>query len=36
MYSALGIDPHTRIPGRDGRPVPLVPEESEVVTEMLA
>ncbi len=36
MYSTLGIDPHTRIPGRDGRPVPLVPEESEVVTEMLA
>ncbi len=36
MYHLLGIDPHTTLPDREGRPTPLVPEEAEVVAEMLA
>ncbi len=35
MYHLLGIDPHTTIPDREGRPTPLVPEYASVVTEML-
>ena len=36
MYYALGIDPRTRLPDRNGQLVPLVPEEAEVVSEMFA
>jgi uncharacterized protein (DUF1501 family) len=36
MYHLLGIDPHTTIPDRGGRPVTLVPETAQVVREMLA
>ena len=36
MYHLLGIDPHSRLPDKTGRPVPLLPEESAVVPEMLA
>ena len=36
MYHLLGIDPHSRIPDRAGRPVGAVPDEAEVVPEMLA
>lgn len=36
MYHLLGIDPHTFIPDRTGRPVPLVPDDSRVVEAMLA
>ncbi len=36
MYHLLGIDPHTRIPDRGGRPTTLLPDESQVVAEMLA
>ena len=36
MYHLLGIDPHTRIPDRNDRPVGLVPDNSSVVPEMLA
>lgn len=36
MYHLLGIHPHTTIPDRGGRPVPLVPETARVVSEMLA
>ncbi len=36
MYHLLGIHPHTTIPDRGGRPVPLVPETANVVPEMLA
>ena len=36
MYHLLGIDPHTRIPDRAGGLVPIVPESSAVVSEMLA
>lgn len=35
MHSLLGIDPHTTIPDRNGRPVTIVPEDSQVVTEMI-
>lgn len=36
MYHLLGIDLHTRIPDRTGRPVPLLPESADIVPEMLA
>ncbi len=36
MYHLLGIDPHGFLPDRTGRPTPLLPEGSHVVTEMLA
>ena len=36
MHYLLGIDPHTTIPDRNGRPVTIVPEDSQVVTEMIA
>jgi hypothetical protein len=36
MYHLLGIDPHTRLRDRTNRPVPLVPDGSQVVAEMLA
>ena len=36
MYHLLGIDPHTFLPDRTGRPIPLVPESSRVITELLA
>lgn len=36
MYHLLGIDPHTRLPDRGGRPVPLLSDAASVVPEMLA
>ena len=36
MYHLLGIDPHSFLPDRTGRPVSIVPESSRVVTELLA
>ncbi len=36
MYHLLGINPETRIPHRTGRPVPVLPEGSEVIGEVLA
>ncbi len=36
MYHLLGIDPHGTLPDRTGRPVPMLPEGSHVVAEMLA
>lgn len=36
MYHALGIDPHTLLRDQAGRPIPLVPHESEPVPEMFA
>lgn len=36
MYHALGINPHSRIPDRTGRPITILPEEAEVVGEMFA
>ncbi len=36
MYHLLGIDPHAFLPDRTGRPIPLLPEGSRVVHEMLA
>lgn len=37
MYHLLGVDPHTYIPHRStGRPMPLLPDGSQVVPEMLA
>ena len=36
MYHLLGIDPHTFLPDKTGRPIPLVPESSRVITELLA
>lgn len=36
MYHLLGIEPHAFLPDRTGRPIPLVPEASRVVREMLA
>jgi len=36
MYHLLGIDPHTFLPDRTGRPIPLVPESSRVIAELLA
>ena len=35
MYHLLGIDPHAFLPDRTGRPQPLLPDGSRVVTEML-
>lgn len=36
MYHLLGIDPHIFLPDKTGRPIPLVPESSRVITELLA
>lgn len=36
MYHLLGIEPHGFLPDRTGRPLPLLPESSRVVPEMLA
>jgi hypothetical protein len=36
MYHLLGIDPHTRLSDRTGRPIGLVPDDADVVAEMLA
>jgi uncharacterized protein (DUF1501 family) len=36
MYHLLGISPHQTLPDASGRPVPLLPEEAEVVPELLA
>ncbi|MFN0197465.1 MAG: DUF1501 domain-containing protein [Planctomycetaceae bacterium] len=37
MYYLLGIDPHMSLPNRaTGQPIPLLPEEASVITEMLA
>jgi uncharacterized protein (DUF1501 family) len=36
MYHLLGIDPHQFLPDRTGRRIPLLPDGSRVVTEMLA
>jgi len=36
MYHLLGIDPHIFLPDRTGRPIPLVPETSRVITELMA
>jgi hypothetical protein len=35
LYHLMGVDPHTMLTDRSGRPIPLVPDGS-VVTEMLA
>ena len=36
MYHLLGLDPHGWIPDRTNRPVPMLPENSKVLREMLA
>ena len=36
MYHLLGIDPHHFLPDKTGRPIPVVPESSRVIHEMLA
>ena len=36
MYHLLGVDPYTRVPDRAGRPIGLVPDEAQIVPEMLA
>jgi hypothetical protein len=36
MYHLLGIDPHQFLPDKSGRPIPLLPDGSRVITEMLA
>ncbi len=36
MYHLLGIDPHSIIPDQTGRPMPLLPDSSRVINEMLA
>lgn len=36
MYHLLGIDPHSMLPDRTNRPIPLVSSHHDVVTEMLA
>ncbi len=35
MYHLLGIHPHQEIPDATGRPTPLLPEEAEVIRELL-
>lgn len=36
MYHLLGIHHHSMVPDQSGRPIPLVPDSSDVVHEMLA
>ena len=36
MYHLLGIEPHQFLPDKSGRPIPVVPESSRVIHEMLA
>ena len=35
MYHLLGIDPHSYVPDRTNRPIPIVPETAAVVPELL-
>jgi hypothetical protein len=35
MYHLMGVDPHTTIPDRTGRPMPLV-SGGEIVPELLS
>jgi hypothetical protein len=35
MYHLLGVDPHMRVTDRTNRPIALVPDEADVVPEML-
>jgi hypothetical protein len=36
MYHLLGIEPHHFLPDKTGRPIPVVPESSRVITEILS
>ncbi len=36
MYHLLGIEPHQFLPDKSGRPIPLVPDDARVVTELFA
>ncbi|MFO0919581.1 MAG: DUF1501 domain-containing protein, partial [Planctomycetaceae bacterium] len=36
MYHLLGIEPHQFLPDKAGRPIPLLPDASRVITELLA
>jgi hypothetical protein len=36
MYHLLGISPHSTLPDQEGRQIPLVPENAEVIAELLA
>ncbi|MEZ6068570.1 MAG: DUF1501 domain-containing protein [Planctomycetaceae bacterium] len=36
MYHLLGVDPHSELTDATGRPTPLVPEEAEVIRELIA
>ncbi len=36
MYHLLGIEPHQFLPDKSGRPIPLLPDASRVITELLA
>lgn len=36
MYHLLGVDPHTRLVDRTNRPIGLVPDNAELIAEMLA
>lgn len=36
MYHLLGIEPHAFLPDRTGRPIPLLPEGTRVLHEMIA
>ncbi len=36
MYHLLGIEPHQFLPDKSGRPVPMLPDGSRVITELLA
>jgi hypothetical protein len=35
-YHLLGIDSRTRLPDRAGRPIGLLPDDAEPVSEMIA
>jgi len=35
MYHLLGIDPHTMLPDRSGRQIPLLPDSADVIREVL-
>lgn len=36
MYYLLGVEPHQFLPDKSGRPIPLLPDGSRVITEILA
>ncbi|MCC7419235.1 MAG: DUF1501 domain-containing protein [Planctomycetaceae bacterium] len=36
MFYQLGIDPHVRLPDRTGRPIPAMPDDADVIREILA